>query len=376
VALGTEVITKRAALRSYEPEWRELAERRDNAFITPEWFWAWLESYKEAAEPAVIVVRRDDGSLLGLIPLVAMSTGRPRTLRFAGAAHADHLHPVCLQEDEEVVATAAVAAMAELDHSWTVAVLDNVDADGRWWRALARAPLVVGVAASRDTVLPVIDLAAGGWDGYLATRGRNFREQARRYPRRLERGHDVSYRRTVDESELDRDMSIFFRLHDARWDGRGGSSLSDPSVRRFQLGFARSALARGWLRLWFLEVDGSPVAAWYGWRVGNRYAYYQAGFAPEWAHLSVGFVLLVHTVRSAIDEGAAHYDMLLGEESYKSRFTASSRPVRTVTLSRSQPAHLLTAVEAFMWKRSRKLPPRLRSFPRAIAARLPTARHR
>jgi CelD/BcsL family acetyltransferase involved in cellulose biosynthesis len=376
VALGTEVITERAALRSYEPEWRELAERRDNAFITPEWFWAWLESYGEEAEPAVIVVRRDDGSLLGLLPLVAMSTGRPRTLRFAGAAHADHLHPVCLQEDEEVVATAAVAAMAELDRSWTVAVLDNVDADGRWWRALARAPLVVGVAASRDTVLPVIDLAAGGWDGYLATRGRNFREQARRYPRRLERAHEVSYRRTVDESELDRDMSTFFRLHDARWDGRGGSSLSGPSVRRFQLGFARSALARGWLRLWFLEVDGSPVAVWYGWRVGDRYAYYQAGFAPEWANLSVGFVLMVHTVRSAIDEGASHYDMLLGEESYKSRFTADSHPVRTVTLSRSQPAHVLTAVEAFMWKRSRKLPPRLRSFPRAIAARLPTARHR
>jgi CelD/BcsL family acetyltransferase involved in cellulose biosynthesis len=376
VALGTEVITDRTALRGCEPEWRELAERRGNAFITPEWFWSWLASYGEEARPAVIVVRRQDGTLVGLLPFVVASRGRPRTLRFAGASHADHLHPVCLQADEEVVATAAAAAMSELDRNWTVAALGHVDADARWWRALAREPLFVGVAASRDSVLPVIDLGRDGWEGYLATRGRNFREQARRYPRRLGRGHEVSYRRTADDSELDRDMATFFRLHDARWHGRGASGLTGERVRNFQLGFARSALSQGWLRLWFVELDGDPVAAWYGWRVGNRYAYYQAGFAPEWAHLSVGFVLMVHTVRSAIEEGAAQYDMLLGEESYKARFTSAGDPVRTVSLSRSRSAQLLIAADACMWKHSRRLPPRLRSLPRAIAARRPAAQDR
>jgi CelD/BcsL family acetyltransferase involved in cellulose biosynthesis len=373
VALGTELITDRAALRAYEPEWRELAERRDNAFITPEWFWAWLEIYGEAAAPAVIAVRRPDGDLLGLMPLVVANSGRPRTLRFAGATYADHLHPVCLPEDEASVAEAAVEALSELGRSWTVAVLDNVDADARWWQVLARASLFVGVAASRDSVLPVIELGGDGWEGYLATRGRNFRDQARRYPRRLERAHEVSYRCTADDSELDRDMATFFQLHDARWDGRGVSGMTGQRVREFQLAFARSALARGWLRLWFLELDGTPVAAWYGWRIGNRYAYYQAGFSPAWARLSVGFVLMVHTVRSAFDEGAVQYDMLLGEESYKARFTSASEPVRTVSLSRSRAAQLFTAGNAFMWKRSRRLPPRLRSIPRAIATRLPTA---
>ena len=371
-----DVITDPAALRSYESEWRELAERRDNAFITPEWFWAWLDSYGEATEPAVLAARRVDGSLLGLMPLVAATTRRPRTLRFAGAAHADHLHPVCLQEDEETVASAAAAALSEVGGRWTVAVLDNVDSGARWWRALARAPSVVGVVAHRDTVLPVIDLGADGWEGYLAKRGRNFREQAVRYPRRLERRYRVSYRRTTDESELDRDMATFFRLHDARWDARGGSSLAGERARSFQLDFARSALRRGWLRLWFLELDGTAVAAWYGWRLGDKYAYYQAGFDPAWEHLSVGFVLLVHTVRSAIEEGASQYDMLLGDESYKARFTNTKEPVRTVTLSRSRSAHLATAAEACIWKSSRRLPAGLRSLPPGIGALLPTARRR
>jgi CelD/BcsL family acetyltransferase involved in cellulose biosynthesis len=371
-----DIITDRAALRSYESEWRELADRRGNAFITPEWFWAWLDSYGESTELAVLAARRPDGSLLGLMPLVVATTGRPRTLRFAGAAHADHLHPVCLREDEEPVASAAAAAMSEVGSRWTAAVLDNVDAGARWWQALARAPVVVGVVAYRDTVLPAIDLGADGWESYLATRSRNFRDQARRYPRRLERKHHVSYRRTTDESELDRDMATFFRLHHARWHARGGSALASQRARSFQLDFARSALRRGWLRLWLLEVDGTAVAAWYGWRLGDRYAYYQAGFDPSWEDLSVGFVLMVHTVRSAIEEGASQYDMLLGDESYKARFANTREPVETVTLNRSRSAHLVTAAEAFFWRGSRRLPSGLRSLPPAIGDLLPTARRR
>jgi CelD/BcsL family acetyltransferase involved in cellulose biosynthesis len=372
----TEVISDRAALRSCESEWRTLAERRSNAFVTPEWFGAWLDNYGNSDEPAVPVARRADGSLFGLMPLVLARSGRPRTLRFAGAAHADRLHPVCLQEDELSVASTAVATMTAASPDWTVAVLDNVDARASWWQALARASAVLGVATYRDTVLPIIELDTGDWDGYLANRPRNFREQARRYPRRLARKHSVHFRRTTDESELDRDMATLFRLHDARWAPRGGSSLESQRVRRFHVDFARSALRQGWLRLWFLEIDDVEVAAWYGWRLGDSYAYYQAGFDPAWQHLSVGFVLMVHTVRSAIEEGASRYELLLGEEAYKSRFANAGESVHTVTLSRSRSAHLATAAEAYMWKGSRRLPASLRSLPPVLANLLPTLRRR
>jgi CelD/BcsL family acetyltransferase involved in cellulose biosynthesis len=373
---STEVISDRAALRSCESEWRTLAERRGNAFVTPEWFGAWLDNYGNSSEPAVPVVRRPDASLLGLMPLVVARTGRPRTLRFAGAAHADRLHPVCLEQDEDVVASTAVAAATATAARarWSVVVLDNVDADAHWWKGLARASAVLGVATYRDTVLPIIDFGAQGWDGYLASRARNFREQAGRYLRRLERKHRVHFRRTIEESELDRDMATLLRLHDARWGPRGGSSLGGERARSFHVDFARSALRRGWLRLWFLELDGVDVAAWYGWRLGERYAYYQAGFDPAWQHLSVGFVLMVHTVRSAIEEGASSYDLLLGEEAYKSRFANGGESVQTVTLSRSRSAHLATAAEACLWKGSRRLPAGLRSVPPGVANLLPTLR--
>ncbi|HEX5224269.1 MAG TPA: GNAT family N-acetyltransferase [Solirubrobacteraceae bacterium] len=323
----------------------------------------------------VVSARQEDGSLLGLLPLALSSSGRLPTLRFAGATHADYLHPVCRRGDDERVASAAGRALVGID-DWSLVVLDNVTAGAGWWQTLGRDAGAVGLAGYRDSVLPAIEFAGADWNEYLAGRGRSFREQARRYPRRLERHHRVSYRRTTEESELERDMTTFFSLHDARWGTRGGSSLAGERARRFHLDFALSALRQGWLRLWFLEVDGAPAAAWYGWRIGSRYAYYQAGFDPRFSSLAVGFVLMVHTVRAALEEAASTYDMLLGDEPYKARFCNDSRDVRTVTLSRSRAGYLATAVEASLWKGSRLLPPRMRHLPRGIGQRLPSARTR
>ena len=114
----------------------------------------------------------------------------------------------------------------------------------------------------------------------------------------------------------------------------------------FHADFTAAALERGWLRLWLMEVDGESVAAWYGWRLGERYSYYLAGFEPRWSDASVGLLLLAHTVHEAIGESASVYDLLLGDEAYKQRFATAARPVETVILTRSfHPVRLLVSAE-------------------------------
>jgi CelD/BcsL family acetyltransferase involved in cellulose biosynthesis len=91
------------------------------------------------------------------------------------------------------------------------------------------------------------------------------------------------------------------------------------------------------LRLLLLCVDGAPIAAWYGWMIGGRYAYYQAGFDPAWSRSSPGLVLLAETVRIATEEGAREYDLLRGDEDFKFRFAAGTRTGRS--LSMAVPGH-------------------------------------
>ena len=96
---------------------------------------------------------------------------------------------------------------------------------------------------------------------------------------------------------------------------------------------------RGWLRLWLMEWDGEPVAAWYGWRVGDRYSFYNAGFDPGRSKLSPGMVMLATVIRSAFEEGAREFDFLLGDEAYKARFAdeGAATAVTDVVLARSLP---------------------------------------
>lgn len=86
--------------------------------------------------------------------------------------------------------------------------------------------------------------------------------------------------------------------------------------------------------MWLLELDGRPIAAWHGFQVGTVCSYYQAGRDPSFERFSVGFLLLAHTIRSAIAEGAREYRFGRGDEAFKSRFTSHDPGLESVVLTR------------------------------------------
>ena len=326
-------------LESLEPEWRHLAVERGNGFLTPEWFRAWLAHYGGEHEPYVPILRDPGGSLRGLLPLALSRSGHPRVCRIAGANLGDRFHPVCEPGHEPEVAGAAGEALAEAPVPWSVISLDHIQVDEPWIAALGEATGRRLSTRSRIAApMPLIEISRHeGWEDYLATRSSNFRQQVRRFGRRAARETELRIRRTEAASEVESDMRIFFDLHDRRFGGRGGSSLSAERARSFHLDFAKAALEEGWLRLWFLELDGHPAAAWYGWRLGDRYSYYNSGFDPEFASLSPGLVLISAVIESAFEEGAGEFDFLLGQESYKYRFADRERTVSDVSLAPALP---------------------------------------
>jgi CelD/BcsL family acetyltransferase involved in cellulose biosynthesis len=365
-----QLVTEVSELEALADEWRPLAERRGNAFVTPEWFLAWLASCGRGWEPRVAVVRTAEGALRGLLPLVSSQEGGRRTLRFCPVG--DRFHPVADVKDERAVAIAAAPVVAQ-DRDFGSLLLENVDADADWWHALAEAsPAAMATVERAESVLPFVELTGLDWEEYLAGRSRQLRSQVRRKLRSLSREHDVHFRHTQSSGDVDGDLGNLFRLHDARWAERPErSAFSDPAVRAFHVEFARAALERGWLRLTAMEVDGAPIAALYGWLIGGRWSYYQAGFDPAWSRHSPGFLLLAETIREAIEDGASEYDLLLGEEQFKRRFATSSRSVCTVVLApRGRRAHISAAAGARLRRAWRRLPSGPRARARRVATRL------
>jgi perosamine synthetase len=317
-------IERLSSLESVREDWSRLAERTDNIFATWEWNSIWWRH--QGGNPALLAYgcRDRNGTLVAILPLY-VSVNRPlRLVRYIGHGDGDHLAPICGQAERGLAARALRSALRE--GGVDLFVGEHVPAADGW------AALLGGKVLGR-TGGPVLRFRGENWESVLArAASHNTRGQVRRRERKLKREHDVQFRLAGDREGLDDDLDTLFALHRARW--RGSPTHFSEGRQALHREFAHAAFDRGWLRLWFLEVDGSAVAAWYGFRFGGAESYYQAGRDPAWDRYSVGFVLLAHTMRAALEDGAREYRFLEGDEKYKYRFTDDDPGLETIGVAR------------------------------------------
>jgi CelD/BcsL family acetyltransferase involved in cellulose biosynthesis len=293
-----------AALRA---EWGAVPVR--SLFATWDWHDAWWRHFGAGHELDLHAVRTD-GVLVGVLPLYRSRLGPLRVVRFTGRPQADEQGPVGAAGAAELL-----EALAGIEHD--VFLGEQLPGAEGWPRLLAGRRFRLESA-------PVIR-QPGGWGAYLASRSANFRQQLSRRERRLRQCHDVVFRLAADPGSLAHDLDTLFALHRLRWGEKSGFT---PEL--FHREIARMALDTGRLRLWFLELDGVPAAAWYGFRVGDVESYYQGGRDRAYDDVSAGLVLLAHTVREALDDGVSEYRLLRGDEAYKRRFADDDAGLETV----------------------------------------------
>jgi peptidoglycan/xylan/chitin deacetylase (PgdA/CDA1 family) len=298
-------------------EWTALAAAGGNPFGTHEWASCWWRHHGGERRPLVSAGYSADGRLVAVLPLYLWATRPLRVLRFIGHGAGDQLGPVHAPGDREAAAALARQALATI--GWDVFVGEQLPARALWSDLL-------GSRVIRREGSPVLAAPAGGWPAYLAARSANFRQQLGRRERNLARRHQVGLRLVQDPEELPGAMDTLFALHRLRWGDDSGFLPREAFHREF----AAVALARGWLRLWLLELDGRPAAAWYGLRFGGVEHYYQSGRDPAYDSLSAAFVLLAHTIRSAFDDGVSEYRFGRGQDPYKYRFTDQDPGLETI----------------------------------------------
>lgn len=320
--------------------WRALAVAAENPFALPEWHAAWCTAIP-GDRPRILVCRRVDASIAGVVPLVVRGDGRRRALLAAGDALADLFPAACAPADAADVARAVADALPiTRGELWR---LERVPAGSPWLAALAGR---TAVRWREEPPLVVADLT-----GELMT-GKQRRELDR-MRRRLTADHSVAVRVSDGPEEARRDLGELLRLHAARW----GTGTFAAAEQAFLLDFAARAAERGWLRLHVLDVDGRPAAVLFGWRLGSCAFAYSQAFDTAYARYAVGVSLLATAVERAAAEGCTRYDMLRGDERHKQRFQITSQPLESQLVARrGSPA----ALEA-----------RGRSGARAAWARLP-----
>ena len=309
-------------LESLREDWLRLAAESDNLFATWEWTSTWWRCFGREGTQRIVSCRGSDGRLLAIIPLQRHVVHGLPILRFLGHGPGDQLGPVCAPRDRARVANPLRRLLDDELTDWSLFLGEKLPGPEDWHTLL-------GASVLDRRATPVMR-PAGGWDGFLASRSANFRQQVRRRERNVFRRHEAQYRLVTRSDRLQSELDVLFRLHRRRW---GRELTGFTRYEGFHRQFAELAQERGWLRLWFLEFGKEPVAAWYGFRFANVEYYYQAGRDPH-VQEATGFVLLSHTMRVAIEDGVREYRLLEGDEAYKYRFATEDLGLQTVGFAR------------------------------------------
>ena len=328
-------ISDLARVERLEAEWRELWERDPAAtpFQSPDWLIPWIGRLWGGGHLAFLALRHGE-RLTAVAPLFLWGYGPAAPtirLSWAGSGISDYLGMTC----EPGSTGESAAAVLE----WIRACPDWHTADLQEQRAgsplLEAASGMAGWTVSPCSVCPTLELRANR-DEQLAAGDARFRRNLKIAEKRLRAAGRAEFVEANDggHEEL---LDELFRLHTGRWRERGEDGmLSSEKLEGFHREIARRFCTRGFLRLFVLHVEGSPIAVQYNFAAKGRVYAYLSGFDTAWSRVSPGALVLAHSIAAAIGEGAAVLDFLRKREDFKYAWGATDRENFRLSAARGQ----------------------------------------
>jgi CelD/BcsL family acetyltransferase involved in cellulose biosynthesis len=302
-------------------DWDELvrAMPRPSPFLLHGWLDEWWRHHGDGAEPAIHVAR-EDGRLVGALPLVVRRRAGLRVASFPGGRCAVLPDLLLARDGDPSIAPRLTESLAG---RCDVVDLHGLPAGSRVATALGpRLALIERIEA------PVLDLA-GGWDAvYRAKTTSKKRNQHHRRRRQLgELGQlTVSVARRLDE--LEPALEEAFRLHALRWEGRpDGSDFATPAGKRFHRAALRRLAAVDVPRIVTLRLDGRAIAFHYWFALAGRMYVHRLAFDPALGRLSPGLVNTLDAIEAAAEEGLERVEFLGGGERYKLELADRCEPL-------------------------------------------------
>jgi CelD/BcsL family acetyltransferase involved in cellulose biosynthesis len=323
------------------PEWREMCDgcADGQPFRRPEWIRAYLKHFMPRGNVVILSVRAG-GRLVSLLPLVTgrvLFSGLPaRRLGAPVNLYSYRFDIACSTNETGRVAVRALwEALKELS-AWDVIQFDHLPEDGML-RGLQRLAEFDGFATTCQEGLrnPFIPLT--GWDGdpdwWLLRCGRHFRHTFRTAARKASAAGQISLRRVTAATE--NDLESFYALEASGWKGDAGTAIeSQRDTRDFYTEILKTAANFGYLSMYFLDLDGHPIAAHLGLTYRQRYYALKCGYDESLAAFAPGHLIVNAILQDCAGRGLAEFEFLGTMDDWKRKWTSSYRPLGTLCILR------------------------------------------
>ena len=333
--MQTTLYTDPAAFDSLADEWRDLMERAVNApiFMTPDYQKIWWQ-YLGYGQLRIVTVRDEvSQKLLGLTALL-VDDGE---IRFVGCVDVSDYLDFLVDRDHclEVYQVIIDFIATDLQIDWDMAYFCSLSHHSPSHQIVVDLAQKKGwsVLAEIEEVCPVITLA-DSWDNYLLSVNKKQRHEIRRKLRRAENTAETRWF-VIDNVEqlTDEVLDIFIDLHQKSTPDKEG--FWDHDMENFFRALTRHMAVVGWLKLYFVEINGIIASTLLCFDYRNEFLVYNSGFDPQqFGHLSPGNIIVSYSIQDAVRLGRTRYDFLRGDEVYKFRFGAVAEPVFRVCLEK------------------------------------------
>jgi len=325
--------THSSAFDELAQEWRDLMGRSATApiFMTVDYQKIWWQHFGEGQLRIVAVREPQNDTLVGLAPLFLIN----RELHFVGCVDVSDYLDILVDRDVAAQAYQALFDyLAETADVWDEGFFCSLSEKSDTPRVLMELARAKGWQAQRklDDVCPIITLPAG-WEDYLAGLNKKQRHEIRRKLRKAEAEADVRwYVISSPETLTAEAIETFITLHQKS--NAEKDEFWTDAMRSFFRVLVNRFAELGWLKLYFVDVNGVPASALLCFDYCNEILVYNSGFdMARYGHLSVGNIIVSYSIRHAIELGRTRYDFLRGDEVYKFRFGAVAEDVLGVIIS-------------------------------------------
>lgn len=317
-------------IEDLQEAWRRLHRSNDFStfFLSWDWVEAWRRESVDHANPFVLIVRDQAGTIRGIAPFYLsemrfLKLVPLRVLRILGDINSGAEYPNWLADpvNRDKITRALLDKLADTGSAWDLV----------WMPKIAPQhdkPIITACSASempfarRETLFSGMELPSS-MNAFESGFSRNARSRMRRTTRNVQRISNVEFIRCESPSDLPEFLNALFELHDARWNsvGKEGLFTRAPAERRFYESFAPVALKNDWLRLYGLRCGTEFKAVQIGYRSGSTFLQMQEGFDPDF-EAGCGNALRHLVIRDLIAEGVSYYDFLGGISEHKRRWGA------------------------------------------------------
>ena len=325
MAITWEVLDSVRAVEPAVADWDRLAVAAGLPYCSPAWLMAWWRHASPAGARLHVVAVRDGDRLVGVGPFHAIPWRAGLwTYSLLGSDTTLRIEPVVDPAVRHQTARSLAESLSYASPPPGRVRLEGLPIDSDWPRWLCEAwPSRRRPWRYTEPPIPAptVPLGEGDVDGWLRTRSANFRQQMRRARRKADQD-GATFRIASTPQEIERDLVHFERLHNARWNWRGGSSALTRGIDRMLADAGGALIGQGRFLLMSLELNGRVIGCQLFVAAGCEMGYWNGGFDDDFGVYKPSMIGLVEAIRVSLERGFRRFDLGPGAQEFKYRFTS------------------------------------------------------